>query len=194
MLVAKKADHSCCWPLCPKLAKDRLVTTPSLGGMVTSLGKGGYTLHFWVHHQLVSCHACLSHHLIYAEEADHSANHCVINWRKPLIALQEASYHPGPPDFLTVSIHEFLKVCLDILDDTAKLASAAFCDLACAFEGTDEDMNALHHKYIKLFIFLMVSAVSLCMIDSKIAICSTALWTTHLISVIFSTSQILIYD
>ena len=70
---------------------------------------------------------------------------------KPSIALQEASYHPGPPNSLTGSIHEFLKVCLDILDDTAKLAWAAFRDLAWAFEGTDEDMDALHHKYNKLF-------------------------------------------
>ena len=70
---------------------------------------------------------------------------------RPSIALQEASYHPGPPASLTVSIHEFLKVCLDISDDTAKLAWAAFRDLAWAFEGTEEDMDALHHKYIKLF-------------------------------------------
>ena len=70
---------------------------------------------------------------------------------KPLIALQEASYHSGPPNSLTVSIHEFLKVCLDISDDIAKLAWVAFRDLAWAFQGTDEDMDALHHKYIKLF-------------------------------------------
>jgi hypothetical protein len=70
---------------------------------------------------------------------------------RPLIALQEALYHPGPPASLTVSIHEFLKVCLDISDDTAKLAWAAFHDLAWAFEGTEEYIDALHHKYIKLF-------------------------------------------
>lgn len=32
----------------------------------------------------------------------------------PTIALQEASYHSDPPESLTVSIHEFLKVCLAI--------------------------------------------------------------------------------
>jgi CxC5 like cysteine cluster associated with KDZ transposases len=70
---------------------------------------------------------------------------------KPLIALQEASYHSGPPASLTVSIHEFLKVCLNISDNTAKLAWAAFRDLAWTFEGTEGDIDALHHKYIKLF-------------------------------------------
>jgi CxC5 like cysteine cluster associated with KDZ transposases len=70
---------------------------------------------------------------------------------KPSIALQEASYHPGPPASLTASIHEFLKVCLDISDDTAKLAWTAFRDLAWAFEGTEGDIEALHHKYIRLF-------------------------------------------
>jgi len=70
---------------------------------------------------------------------------------KPSIALQEASYHSGPPASLTVSIHEFLKFCLNISDNTAKLAWAAFCELAWAFEGTEGDIDALHHKYIKLF-------------------------------------------
>jgi hypothetical protein len=68
---------------------------------------------------------------------------------KPSIALQENLYNSGPPASLTVSIHEFLKVCLDILDD--KLAWVAFHNLAWAFEGTEEDIDALHHKYIKLF-------------------------------------------
>jgi len=76
----------------------------------------------------------------------------LIRCLKPsIVALQEASYHHDPPDSLTVSIHEFLKVCLDISDDTAKLAWAVFRDLAWTFEGTDGDIDALQHKYIKLF-------------------------------------------
>ena len=75
----------------------------------------------------------------------------LIRCLKPSIALQQASYHRDPPDSLTVSIHEFLKVCLDISDDTAKLAWAVSRNLAWAFEGTDEDIDALQHKYIKLF-------------------------------------------
>ena len=96
---------------------------------------------------MLACHAASS----MLKKPTTAANYCVLNWQKPLIALQEASYHPGLPDFLMVSIHEFLKVCLDILDNTAKLAWATFCDLAWAFEGSDEGMDALHRKYIKLF-------------------------------------------
>ena len=70
---------------------------------------------------------------------------------KPLIVLQEASHHSGPPASLTVSIHEFLKVCLNISDNTVKLAWTAFHDLAWVFKVTEGDINALHHKYIKLF-------------------------------------------
>ncbi|KIM74972.1 hypothetical protein PILCRDRAFT_827681 [Piloderma croceum F 1598] len=38
----------------------------------------------------------------------------LIRCLKPTIALQEASYHSDPPESLTVSTHEFLKVCLAI--------------------------------------------------------------------------------
>ena len=70
---------------------------------------------------------------------------------KSTIALQEASYHLNPPESLTVSIHEFTKACLDVSDDIAKLAWVIFRDLAWAFEGDEGDMDALHHKYINLF-------------------------------------------
>ena len=133
MLVVKEADHSCCQPLCPKLAKEAT---------------------HWIFKFTISWSAivlaCLTASSM-LKKITTGTNHCVLNWQKPSIALQEALYHPGLPDFLMVSIHEFLKVCLDISDNTAKLVWAAFCDLAWAFEGTDEDMDALHHKYIKLF-------------------------------------------
>ena len=38
----------------------------------------------------------------------------LFQWSKPIIALQEASYHSDPPESLTASILEFLKVCLAI--------------------------------------------------------------------------------
>jgi hypothetical protein len=41
---------------------------------------------------------------------------------KSTIALQEPSYHLDPPEALSASVHEFVKVCLDISDETAKLA------------------------------------------------------------------------
>ena len=70
---------------------------------------------------------------------------------KPTIALQEASYHLNPPECLSVSIHEFLKICLDMSDDTSKLAWAIFRDLAWEFEGAEDEVDTLQHKYIKLF-------------------------------------------
>jgi hypothetical protein len=71
---------------------------------------------------------------------------------KPTIALQEASHHDSPPECLTVLVHEFLKVCLDISDDTAKLVWAVFRDLAWADECTEGEIDALQHRYIKLFL------------------------------------------
>ena len=75
----------------------------------------------------------------------------LIRCLKSTIMLQEASYHLNPPKSLMVSIHEFTKVCLDISDDIAKLAWVIFHDLAWAFEGDEGDMDALHHRYINLF-------------------------------------------
>jgi hypothetical protein len=69
----------------------------------------------------------------------------LIQFPKPTIALQEASHHDSPRECLTVLVHEFLKVCLDISDDTAKLVWAVFRDLAWADEGTEGEIDALHH-------------------------------------------------
>ena len=44
-----------------------------------------------------------------------------------------------------------MKVCLNISDDIVKLVWVLFCDLAWAFEGDEGDIDALHHKYINLF-------------------------------------------
>ena len=49
---------------------------------------------------------------------------------KPTTALKKPSYNSTPPDSLTVNVHEFLKVCLDISDDTAKLAWTSLWELA----------------------------------------------------------------
>jgi hypothetical protein len=43
---------------------------------------------------------------------------------KPIIALQEASYRLDPPESLTVPIHEFLKVYLEMSDNATKQAWA----------------------------------------------------------------------
>jgi hypothetical protein len=75
----------------------------------------------------------------------------LIRCLKPTIALQEASHYHNPPERLTVSVHEFLKVSLDISDHTAKLAWVVLRDLAWAYEGALGEIDVLQHKYIKLF-------------------------------------------
>jgi len=70
---------------------------------------------------------------------------------KPTIALQEASFHLDPPESLTAPIHEFLKVCLSMSDETAKLAWAVLQKVAWSFEATEAEEDLLQHKYINLF-------------------------------------------
>lgn len=70
---------------------------------------------------------------------------------KPTIALQQASYLLDPPESLSEPVHEFLKICLSIPDEAAKLAWAVLRKLAWDFEATEVDEEALHHKYVKLF-------------------------------------------
>lgn len=70
---------------------------------------------------------------------------------KPTIALQRPSYDSSPPDSLTANVHEFLKVCLDISDDTAKLAWTSLRELAWTSPVTEVEADALRYKYIKLF-------------------------------------------
>lgn len=71
---------------------------------------------------------------------------------KPTISLMEASYHLDPPEYLTVATHEFLKVCLNISDETAKLAWATLRKLAWSFEATKLEVDAMRQKYAILFL------------------------------------------
>lgn len=72
----------------------------------------------------------------------------LIKCLKPTIALQEASYHTEPPDSLTASVHEFLKVSLDISDDIAKIAWSALRTYAWDTELNEAERVGLQHKYI----------------------------------------------
>ena len=70
--------------------------------------------------------------------------HCL----KPLIAMQEASYHHDPPDTFSVQFHEFLKICLDISDGTAKLAWFTLHTLAWECHATEGEEEGLQHRYM----------------------------------------------
>jgi hypothetical protein len=74
----------------------------------------------------------------------------LIRCLKPTIAMQEALYHHGPPDTITVNIHEFLKICLDFSDE-AKLAWATLRRFAWDYNATEDEDDALRQKYVKLF-------------------------------------------
>lgn len=70
---------------------------------------------------------------------------------KSTISLQEASFAVGPPESLSVPVHEFLQVSLSISDDAAKLAWAVLRQVAWDFEGTESELSALRQKYIRTF-------------------------------------------
>jgi hypothetical protein len=81
----------------------------------------------------------------------------LIRCLKPSISLRLSSFHEDPPDLLTLAEHDFLKACLQITDDVAKLAWATFSDVAwktspiCETNNWAWNANA-HVKYIGLFL------------------------------------------
>jgi hypothetical protein len=75
----------------------------------------------------------------------------VVRCLKSTISLQEPFYHLDPPEALSASVHEFVKVCLDISDETAKLAWITLSKVAWNFEATEAEEEALQYKYVELF-------------------------------------------
>ncbi|KAJ7831279.1 hypothetical protein B0H13DRAFT_1654703 [Mycena leptocephala] len=71
----------------------------------------------------------------------------------PALAYLQPSYQSSvPPATLPGHVHEFLKACFDIPDETAKLAWETFRVIAWAFEPTPEEQNANRIKHVKLFL------------------------------------------
>jgi hypothetical protein len=71
----------------------------------------------------------------------------------PALAYLYPSHQPShPPPTLPANVHEFLKACFDIADETAKLAWAIFGDLAWSFEPTQEELKANRIKHVRLFL------------------------------------------
>ncbi|KAJ6461813.1 hypothetical protein C8R45DRAFT_1179095 [Mycena sanguinolenta] len=71
----------------------------------------------------------------------------------PALAYLQPSHQPShPPPTLPANVHEFLKACFDIPDETAKLAWAIFGDLAWYFEPSVEEQKANRVKHVKLFL------------------------------------------
>ncbi|KAJ6577782.1 hypothetical protein B0H19DRAFT_867941, partial [Mycena capillaripes] len=63
------------------------------------------------------------------------------------------SHQPSvPPLTLPANVHEFLRACFDVPDETAKLAWETFRIMAWSFDPTPEEQNANRLKHIKLFL------------------------------------------
>ncbi|KAJ7480954.1 hypothetical protein FB451DRAFT_1447095, partial [Mycena latifolia] len=57
-----------------------------------------------------------------------------------------------PPPTLPVEVHEFLKDCFDLPDETGKLAWETFRVLAWSFDPTPEEQSANRIKHVRLFL------------------------------------------
>ncbi|KAJ7275993.1 hypothetical protein C8J57DRAFT_1061935 [Mycena rebaudengoi] len=69
-----------------------------------------------------------------------------------LAHLQPSHQISVPPATLPVNVHEFLKACFSLADETAKLAWEVFRDLAWAFTPSTEEQRASRIKYVRLFL------------------------------------------
>ncbi|KAJ7278735.1 hypothetical protein C8J57DRAFT_1059649 [Mycena rebaudengoi] len=71
----------------------------------------------------------------------------------PVLAYLQPSYQESvPPPTLPVRVHEFLKDCFDLPDETAKLAWEAFRVLVWSFKPTPQEQLAHRIKHVKLFL------------------------------------------
>ncbi|KAJ7349748.1 hypothetical protein DFH08DRAFT_1079096 [Mycena albidolilacea] len=76
----------------------------------------------------------------------------------PVFAYLQPSHQISvPPPTLPVRVHEFLKDCFDLQDETAKLAWEAFRLLAWSFQPTTQEQLAHRIKHVKLFLDYGVS-------------------------------------
>ncbi|KAJ7255485.1 hypothetical protein B0H12DRAFT_534610 [Mycena haematopus] len=76
----------------------------------------------------------------------------------PILAYLQPSHQQSvPPPTLPVRVHEFLKDCFELPDETAKLAWEAFRVLAWSFKPTHQEQLAHRIKHVKLFLEYGVS-------------------------------------
>jgi hypothetical protein len=71
---------------------------------------------------------------------------------KPQLRWLQASYHSAPPESLSVEIHDFLKLSLEITDDIGKLAWQQLRETAWDHDFTPMEELAARKKHVKLFL------------------------------------------
>ncbi|KAJ7577697.1 hypothetical protein C8J56DRAFT_1007158 [Mycena floridula] len=76
----------------------------------------------------------------------------LIHILKPTISLSQKSHISSPPSHLTVNVHEFLVLALDIPDEICKLAWKTFRDMAWSFTPSAEVDLSIRTKHILLFL------------------------------------------
>ncbi|KAJ7212989.1 hypothetical protein GGX14DRAFT_360980, partial [Mycena pura] len=71
----------------------------------------------------------------------------------PCLAYLTPSHLPSaPPETLPANVHEFIRACFDVPDETAKLAWEIFHEIAWAYRATSEEQAANRLKHAKLFL------------------------------------------
>ncbi|KAJ7464904.1 hypothetical protein B0H11DRAFT_2308663 [Mycena galericulata] len=70
---------------------------------------------------------------------------------KPYLSALQPSYRSGPPELLPVDAHDFLKLCLGMNDDVAKLAWERLRNTAWSHNLTSTEELAARTKHINLF-------------------------------------------
>ncbi|KAK7038548.1 hypothetical protein R3P38DRAFT_2615722 [Favolaschia claudopus] len=79
----------------------------------------------------------------------------IIALLKPTPALEylTPSHLPSiPPETLPANVHEFMRACFDVPDETAKWAWEIFREIAWAFSPNPEEQAANRLKHVKLFL------------------------------------------
>lgn len=71
---------------------------------------------------------------------------------KPYLSALQPSYPSGPPELLPVDVHDFLKLCLGMNDDVAKLAWERLRNTAWSHDLTSAEELAARTKHINLFL------------------------------------------
>jgi hypothetical protein len=71
----------------------------------------------------------------------------------PALAYLQPSHQSSvPPPTLPANVHEFLRACFDVPDETAKLAWKLFQQIAWDFEPIPDEQKANRIKHVKLFL------------------------------------------
>ncbi|KAJ7113336.1 hypothetical protein C8R43DRAFT_961570 [Mycena crocata] len=76
----------------------------------------------------------------------------LIRLMKPYLSAQQPYYRRGPPETLPIPVHDFLKLCLGLTDDIAKITWEQMRTTAWSRDFTATEELAARTKHIELFL------------------------------------------